>query len=214
TAFILVCVLSFAVLGWIGVRIYQEAPPLIDKVVTTDGRVVVDSGEISAGQNVWQSLGGMEVGSVWGHGSYVAPDWTADWLHRESTFILDRWANDEFGTEYAQLDGERQAQLQGRLAQEMRTNTYDPDTGVVTVSPVRAAAFEKNLEHYSDVFTYGKAEYAIPAGAVTDPDRLRKLSAFFFWTSWAASTNRPNDHITYTHNWPYEPLVGNHPTGE
>src|SRR6266496_1375898 len=70
-------------------------------------------------------LGGMEVGSVWGHGSYVAPDWTADWLHREATFILDRWSKADFGTEYAQLDGERQAQLQGRLAKVMRTNTYD-----------------------------------------------------------------------------------------
>jgi nitric oxide reductase subunit B len=49
---------------------------------------------------------------------------------------------------------------------------------------------------------------------VSDPDRLRKLAAFFFWTSWAASTNRTNQEITYTHNWPYEPLVGNRPTGE
>ena len=38
----------------------------------------------------------MEVGSIWGHGSYVAPDWTADWLHRESIFILDHWANADF----------------------------------------------------------------------------------------------------------------------
>lgn len=212
--FALVMVLSFLVLGWIGTRIYQEKPPLPARVVTTDGTVLIAEGEISAGQNVWQSLGGMEVGSVWGHGSYVAPDWTADWLHREATFVLDRWANDEFGTEYDRLDSERQAQLQGRLAQEMRTNTYDPSTDTVTISPVRAEAFQDNFEHYSDVFANGKAEYAIPAGAVSDPDRLKKLSAFFFWSAWAATTNRPNDEITYTHNWPYEPLVGNRPTGE
>ncbi len=64
------------------------------------------------------------------------------------------------------------------------------------------------------MFANGRADYAIPAGAVTDADRLQKLSAFFFWTSWAATTNRPDDTITYTHNWPYEPLVGNRPTGE
>ena len=114
-AFALVMVVSFAVLGWIGTRIYQEAPPLVNKVVTTDGKVVIDEGEIQAGQNVWQSLGGMEVGSIWGHGSYVAPDWTADWLHREAIFILDRWANDEFGNEFEKLDDEQQAQLSGRL---------------------------------------------------------------------------------------------------
>ena len=213
-AFTLVMVLSFLVLGWIGTRIYQEMPPIPTKVVSTDGTVLIDEGQIQAGQNVWQSLGGMEVGSVWGHGSYVAPDWTADWLHREATFILDRWATAEFESEYAKLDGERQAQLQGRLAKEMRTNTYDPATGAVTVTPIRAEAFQANQKHYADVFANGKAEYAIPKDAVSDPDRLRKLSAFFFWTSWAASTHRANEDVTYTNNWPYEPLVGNRPTGD
>ena len=213
-AFTLVMVLSFLVLGWIGTRIYQEMPPIPSQVVTTDGTVVVAEGDIGAGQNVWQALGGMEVGSVWGHGSYVAPDWTADWLHREAVFILDRWATAEFGSEYAKLDGERQAQLQGRLAKVMRTNTFDSATGTVTVPPIRAEAFQSNLKHYSDVFANGKAEYAIPKGAVTDPDRLKKLSAFFFWTAWAASTSRPNEEATFTNNWPYEPLVGNRPTGD
>lgn len=69
--FALVMVLSFSVLGWIGTRIYQEAPLIPEKIVTPDGEVIIDTGEIQAGQNFWQSLGGMEVGSVWGHGSYV-----------------------------------------------------------------------------------------------------------------------------------------------
>ncbi len=210
----LVMLVSFAVLGWIGGRIYQEAPPLASKVVTTDGRAVVDDGEIQAGQNVWQSLGGMEVGSIWGHGSYVAPDWTADWLHREAIFILDRWAKDEFRADFEELDSERQAQLSGRLATLMRTNTFDPSTNTITVDPIRADAFQANLAHYSDIFSNGNPDYAIPAGAVSDPDRLKKLSAFFFWSSWAASTNRPGDHISYTNNWPYEPLVENRATGE
>jgi nitric oxide reductase subunit B len=139
--FVLVMLLSFLVLGWIGTRIYQEKPPIPSKVVATDGTVLVAEGDIRAGQNVWQSLGGMEVGSVWGHGSYVAPDWTADWLHWEVMFILDRWSNTEFGSEYAKLDGEKQAQLQGRLAKEIQTNTYDASTGTVTVSPIRAETF-------------------------------------------------------------------------
>lgn len=213
-AFTLVMGVSFLVLGWIGTRIYQEMPPLPDRVVSSDGSALIEAGEVQAGQNVWQSLGGMQVGSVWGHGSYVAPDWTADWLHREAIFILDRWAKDEFGSEYANLDGEKQAQLQGRLAKVMRTNTYDPSTKTITLSAIRVDAFQKNLKHYSEVFANGKAEYAIPKNAVSDPDRLKKLSAFFFWTSWAASTNRPNEAISYTHNWPYEPLVGNRATGE
>jgi nitric oxide reductase subunit B len=80
--------------------------------------------------------------------------------------------------------------------------------------PVRAEAFRAILAHYSAVFSEGKSDYAIPAGAVSDPDRLHNLSSFFFWTSWSASTNRPNDDISYTNNWPHEPLIGNRPTGE
>jgi nitric oxide reductase subunit B len=94
--FALVLTASFLVLGWVGTRISEEAPPIVDKFFTTTGQVIIDSGEVQAGQNVWQTIGGMEVGSIWGHGSYVAPDWTADYLHREAMFILERWATQDF----------------------------------------------------------------------------------------------------------------------
>jgi nitric oxide reductase subunit B len=205
---------SFAVLGWIGSRIYQELPPVPDQVVTTEGTVVIPAGGIARGQNVWQTLGGMEVGSIWGHGSYVAPDWTADWLHREAVFLLNAWAKADFQADYQSLSAEHQAQLRGRLQEFLRHNAVDSPTNTLTVHPLRAAAFQANLKHYTRVFKEGDAGYAIPRGAVSDDDRLHELAAFFFWTSWAAATNRPNDDISYTHNWPHEPLVGNVPTGE
>src|SRR5204863_288163 len=132
-AFAVVLVFSFSILGWVGTRIYQEAPPLPDQVVTPDGTVVILSGDIGKGQNVWQAMGGMEVGSIWGHGSYVAPDWSADWLHRECVFILDEWAKSSFQKEFGQIEPEQQAQLQKRLELLMRTNTFDPATQTITV---------------------------------------------------------------------------------
>ncbi len=212
--FAAVMILSFLVLGWIGTRIYQEMPPIPDKYVTTDGVTLIDRGEVGEGQNVWQSLGGMQVGSIWGHGSYVAPDWTADWLHREAVFILDKWAVAEFSKPYEELDEEYQGQLVGRLSKLMHANTYDETTGVVTIAPIRAEAFDANVEHYRTVFIDGNADYAIPAGSISSEERLRKFSAFVFWTSWAASTTRPGDIASYTNNWPHEPLVGNRPTGD
>ncbi|MEZ5939747.1 MAG: nitric-oxide reductase large subunit [Planctomycetaceae bacterium] len=206
--------ISFLVLGWIGTRIYQEMPPIPERVLTTEGQTLIDTGEIVAGQNVWQSMGGMEVGSIWGHGSYVAPDWTADWLHREAVFILDRWSNTDHGGDFEELDNEQQAQLIARLTKLLHTNTYDPSTGTIKIDPIRVEAFESNLAHYTEVFSKGNTDYAIPAGAVSDPERLRRLSAFFFWTAWAASTDRPGDISTYTNNWPHEPLIGNRPTGD
>jgi nitric oxide reductase subunit B len=213
-AFAVVLLFSFSVLGWVGTRIYQQAPPLPDQVVNPDGKAVIQGGEIRKGQNVWQAMGGMEVGSIWGHGSYVAPDWSADWLHRECVFILNEWATTAYHKNYDQIEPEQQAQLQKRLELLMRTNTFDPATQTLTVDPVRARAFEANLRHYADVFGNGNASYAIPKGAQSDPDKLRQLAAFFFWTSWAASTNRPGADISYTSNWPHEPLVSNRPTGE
>jgi nitric oxide reductase subunit B len=213
-AFAVVNVVSFSVLGWVGSRIYQSAPPIPNEVVTTDGQVMIPAGAVGRGQNVWQAMGGMELGSVWGHGSYVAPDWTADWLHRECEFILEAWAMKDFAKPFTSLPSESQAALGSRLVTIMRTNTYDPAARRITVPPVRAQAFEANLAHYSQIFTQGNNPYAIPPGTLTDPARLRDLSAFYFWSSWAASTNRPGDTVTYTHNWPHEDLVDNRPTGE
>jgi nitric oxide reductase subunit B len=213
-AFAAVNLIGFMVLGWAGWRIYQEKPPIPETVVTSDGKIIIAEGEIGEGQNVWQAMGGMELGSVWGHGSYVAPDWSADWLHRECEFILNAWANSIYGKKYDELLPEQKAMLQSRLAELMRKNTYNAVTGNIVIDPIRAAAFEANTKHFSQVFSEGKSEYAIPSGALSDPVKLRQLSAFFFWTSWAASTNRPDDEVTYTSNWPHEDLVNNHPTAD
>ncbi len=209
TAFVGVIVLSFIVLGWVGIRIYQQAPPVPEHVVTSDGREIIGQGEILLGQNVWQSLGGMQVGSVWGHGSYVAPDWSADWLHREAMFVLESWAKAEHQREFAALDAAQQAALTARLRVLMRANRYDESTNTLTIEPIRALAFEANAAHYRDVFANGREEYAIPDGAERDPERLRLLTTFFFWTSWAAVTERPGETVSFTSNWPHEPLVGN-----
>src|SRR5271165_6223961 len=123
--FAAVVVFSFSVLGWIGTRIYQEMPPIPARIVDTTGNVVVADGDIGTGQNVWQAMGGMEVGSIWGHGSYVAPDWTADWLHRECVFIINDWATAAYQKEYDKIEPEQQAQLQKRLERLMRTNTFN-----------------------------------------------------------------------------------------
>ena len=212
-ALALVLVVSFAVLGGVGVKIYHHAPPIPSEVVTADGRVLFDGEAIHAGQGVWQALGGEEVGTVWGHGAYVAPDWSADWLHRECTFILDRWAKESGAAGYASLGVEQQAALRARLRQTLRQNTYDPATGRITVAPIRAEAFEELYGYYSDVFSRGRNEYAIQPDAQSDPAKLRQMSAFFWWTAWAASTDRPGQEVTYTQNWPHEPLIGNQPTG-
>ncbi|KAB2840624.1 MAG: nitric-oxide reductase large subunit, partial [Melioribacteraceae bacterium] len=206
-AFTTVIVLSFTVLSWFGVQIYQQAPPIPEKVVTAEGEIVFTKDDFQQGQNIWQAMGGMEIGSVWGHGSYVAPDWTADWLHREIIFVLDKWATEEYGSKFDNLSEKEKSILQTRAESIFRTNSYDKNSGIITIDPVRAEAIAELTKYYSKLFTEGKEEYAIQKHAQPDPEKLKKLCAFFFWSSWAASTNRPGDDATYTNNWPHEKLI-------
>lgn len=69
---------SFGALLLIGGEIYRQAPPEPEAVVAEDGRVIFTLDDIQRGRQVWQTMGGQQLGSIWGHGSYVAPDWTAD----------------------------------------------------------------------------------------------------------------------------------------
>ncbi len=217
-----VIVSSFAVLGYFGSEIYRQAPPIPKRVVTTDGTVLFTGEAIQNGQNVWQSMGGQEVGTVWGHGAYVAPDWSADFLHREAAWMVNHWAEAEHQRPFDQLDDETQAALKARLKDQLRRNTYDPNTGDLVVSPLRARAIEAVGAHYAALFGNDSSEelvrlrdaYAIPTNSLPDPERRHQLNAFFFWASWACSTDRPGSSITYTNNWPSESLIDNRPSGE
>ncbi|MBK8436628.1 MAG: nitric-oxide reductase large subunit [Austwickia sp.] len=211
TALIVVVLGSFAVLGWMGVTINQEKPPIPAAVVAADGTKLFTGDDIIAGQQVWQSLGGQQIGSVWGHGAYVAPDWTADWLHRESTYLLDTWAKDLGAPTYDRLGVEQQGTLKARLKATLRTNTYDAQSQTVQLSALRVEAFGANSAYYGKLFADGSDPMAIAQGTLTDQAKARQMHAFFWWTSWAASTNRPGEDVTYTQNWPHEPLIDNVP---
>ena len=220
-------VVSFGVLLWAGTEIFRAAPPVPEQVVAEDGTVVYTRADIERGRQVWQSIGGMQLGSIWGHGGYVAPDWSADWLHREAVGMLDLWARADGGmASYADLDAETQAMLRGRLEQEMRRNTYDPQTRTVTLTRDRIAAISNTAAHYESLFGNDPATaelreaYAMKNDTVPDAEHRRAMTAFFWWTAWAAATERPaaagdtlapdrtgvvSKRVTYTNNWPSEP---------
>lgn len=213
--FALVMSISFAILGYYGYEIYQESPPIPDKIIADDTTVIFTGQQIKDGQNIWQSMGGQEVGTVWGHGAYVAPDWTADWLHKEAEFILNKYAQADYHKTFNTLNDEQKAALKIRLQADVRKNTFDKNTGTITISANRVAAIAHLSEYYKGLFMDNpefdklRADYAIPKMAIRDPERMHKMTAFFFWATWATVTERPNAKVSYTHNWPSEELVGN-----
>lgn len=239
-AFAITTLGSLGVLGYYGTQIWQHQPPLPREVRTADGRVLFTAAMIQDGQNVWQSIGGQELGSIWGHGAYVAPDWTADYLHRESLYLLELWARRDFDRPHAALAAEEQARLQARLQTELRTNTYDAATGTLTLSADRAEAVAAMGGYYAAILGDAtefppelariadngltppalRNAYAIATNTIQTDERRAQIGAFFFWATWACSTERPaalerttGPAVSYTNNWPSEPLVGNRITG-
>jgi len=209
-------VVMFGILLLLGQQIYQQAPPIPEAVKSTSGETLYTKADIEAGQNVWQSIGGMEQGSIWGHGSYLAPDWSADWLHREAEALLALTKTPQAA---GISDVQAEAMQMAALKEEMRTNSYDPATGVISVSDNRASAIKQVQTHFTSLYEGSDAaslelrrDYAFPVHGLLKGEEARQLSAFYFWTAWGATTNRPGETITYTSNWPHEKLVGNVPT--
>ncbi|WP_300453908.1 nitric-oxide reductase large subunit [Accumulibacter sp.] len=212
-------VLSFAALGWVGSEIYVSAPPIPRQVASATGDIVFSEGSIQRGQEAWLAAGGQQLGSVWGHGSYLAPDWSADWLHREAIALRELRAQQLHGTAYANLQAGQQAALDAQLKAEMRRNTHDAATNVITLSAERAEAVRQVARHYVGLFgdevsLQGRREqYAMLPATLQEVADREALAAFFFWSAWSAATDRPGETgLSYTSNWPHEPLVGNTPT--
>src|SRR6516162_10392114 len=148
----IVFVLSFAALGWLGREIYLAAPPIPNAVKAVSGETLFTSEEIRKGQQAWLKAGGQQLGTVWGHGSYIAPDWSADWLHREAIALRDALALEVYGSAYASLGAPEQAGIDVRVKSEMRANTYDASSGVVMLSKARTGAVGAVRSHYEALF--------------------------------------------------------------
>jgi nitric oxide reductase subunit B len=176
-----VIIASFAVLIYYGVDIYRKIPPIPEKVITTEGQVLYTGQDVKDGQNVWQSIGGQTVGSIWGHGAYIAPDWTADYLHREAVLLLDELAKKD-NKVYHNLPDEEQARYKILLQKELRTNTFDEASNTIVISPERAKVQRELAAYYKKLFMGDPSmnklrdAYAIPVNTVKDIGRMEKRS--------------------------------------
>jgi nitric oxide reductase subunit B len=191
--------LSFAALGWLGREIYLAAPPIPDIVRTQSGATLYTGEQVQNGQRAWRAAGGQQLGSVWGHGAYVAPDWSADWLHREAVAYRDIQAGKLYETRYEHLTPAQRGAVDAVVRDDMRANTYDAATRTITVSPERAAAMREVQDHYEALFGNAPAldglreKYAMTADALPRAEDREALAAFFFWSAWSASTDRPGE---------------------
>jgi nitric oxide reductase subunit B len=206
-------VFGFAVLILMSLRAYQSAPPIPSKVVAQNGDVVFTAEDVGAGQEVFLKYGLMDNGTIWGHGGYLGPDFSAQTLHGLALYLGERTAQTRFQTAYANLRENEKAAVDGAVATAFKTNKYDAASDTLALPIDAKAAFDEQVAYWTKYFNDPAMNGGLARDAVSDPDELRKLTAFFVWTAWAAAAERPGRAHSYTNNFPYDPLVGNHHTG-
>ena len=188
-ATILVMIAGFSVLSLVTVLTYTNAPPIPGRVTDATGATLFDRQAILKGQEVFLKYGLMEHGTLWGHGAYLGPDYTAEYLHR-----------------LAEICGDAEARV------ALKQNRYDPSGDTLAFTACEAASLRAQRGEWAEYFRGTTPAPGLPAAYIRDSAELENLVAYFAWATWATVANRPGKDYSYTNNWPYEPLVGNRPT--
>lgn len=201
---ILTFVIGFAVLGFLARVIYSEHPPIPGRVTSADGAVLFTGKDVMTGQHVFQKYGLMQFGTIFGHGAYLGPDFTAQYLHKAAVAANDLYRR----------QGDAEPIAQARVRKEFKQSSYDSKTDSVVYGEGQTYAFEQLRDFYQGHFSRPQVHGLLQAPAITDQAEIHSLTAYFSWAAWVASAARPGQGYSYTNNWPPEPLVDNTPTSE
>jgi nitric oxide reductase subunit B len=198
---LLTFVIGFSILGYLALRVYEDHAPVPTRVVDEAGKEIFTGDEIMKGQEAFLTYGLMQFGSVYGHGAYLGPDFTADYLHRQAELMRQYYGG---GGDAAE-----------RVQHELQANRYDPASGTLVLTAGQVRSFEELQQRYEEEFLNRKQSGAgLGPHAIPDRAESRRITAFIAWTAWTASARRPDLSYSYTNNWPPEPLVDNHLTKE
>lgn len=205
----LVMLFGFFVMGFLAYRTYDASMPLPEKIVSqSTGETILTKEEIQNGQALFQARGLQQYGSVLGHGAYLGPDYTAEYLR----LALEHSAEQNQANGIP--EGISAQDPQEAIVEEFRTNNYNEETGVLEWTDNQVSAFEEIKGHYADYFGKDSGQHGLPANFMTDEQDINNLTGFFGWTAWAAAAERPGLDYSYTNNWPAEPRVDNGPTAD
>ena len=95
------------------------------------------------------------------------------------------------------------------MIREVRTNRYDVKSKTLELTPAQAYSLKQMRKYWEREFAEGDSRYGFLKDTVPTAEERKDLADFFFWTAWAAGTNRPGENYSYTNNWPADRSVGN-----
>lgn len=190
--------LGFGVLGYLAYRIHADHPPVPQRYLGPDGAVLFTREDILKGQQLFATRGFMEHGTLFGHGAYLGPDFTADAIHRMERSMRRYYGG---GPEASAL-----------VRKDLKANRFDGQNVVWTSAQV--AAWEDFLAHYRNWLTRGVSDEGLRGPRIEDPAQIRAIGSYVAWSAWVATARRPNTDHSYTNNWPPDPAAGNTPTAD
>ena len=211
-AVLLVMIFGFTLLTIVTVKAYHGAPPIPARVVDTSGKPVFTGDDIKRGQEVFLKYGLMEHGTLWGHGAYLGPDYTAEYLHRLVEIGRDSLAQAKYGKAFGALDAGQAAEIGEALKVTLKQNRYDEGIDTLTFTEPEVASYRTQASEWSTYFRGPNPAPGLPSRFIRDDGELKRFSAYLAWATWATVALRPGTDYSYTNNWPYEPLAGNTPT--
>ncbi|MGO8990494.1 MAG: nitric-oxide reductase large subunit [bacterium] len=211
---IIVLVIGFAVLIWMSIRVYEDAPPIPEKVVGPNGEAVFTREEIVTGQEVFLKYGLMENGTIWGHGAYLGPDFSAEYLHTLAMDTSIHLAKQNYDREWLDLTLTERAAVNAEVQQLLKQNRYNPQTKTLTFTLPEVMSYGNQIRKWTEYFAQPLLNRGLLINHIKNPKEIEQLTAFFAWTAWASASNRPGKSFSYTNNFPYDPKVGNTPTGD
>jgi nitric oxide reductase subunit B len=213
-AVVLVLLIGFTILIWMAIRAHQDAPPIPEKVVGPNGETVFTRKEIVTGQEVFLKYGLMENGTIWGHGAYLGPDFSAEYLHTLARDASSHFAKQIYDRNWPDLTLTEQAVVSAEVRRLLKQNRYNPQTGTLTFTFPELMSYRGQKTKWAEYFVQPLLNRGLLINHIKDPREIEQLTAFFAWTAWASVTNRPGKTFSYTNNFPYDPVAGNMPTGD
>jgi len=195
-------IFGFSVLGYLAYRNSTDKPPLPREVRSADGTVLYTGADIVAGQQLFQKYGLMQYGTLFGHGAYLGPDFTAQYLRvsGEKALIF-----------YSQ-QGLPRSVAADRVRTDLKANGFNPALSATILSTAQASAYRDMISYYGDWFGPQERQEGLRRPYLKDPEEVRQLTSYFSWAAWLSAATRPDTNHSYTNNWPPDEQAGNRPT--
>lgn len=202
---LLVTVAAWSAMGWMTVLTYRGAPPLPERILSASGNTLMTRADLIAGKAGFQKADLMDYGSLYGMGAYFGEDYTASVL----VALAEHTQAAVAGAPLASLQGPDRLVSRARMQALLQDVdlTADPvvvpDALAVAIAQVRQPLAER-LRRNDPAAGYSTAHSL-------DAREAEAVADFLIYSALTTVARRPDSSLSWTANWPPEPIVGNQP---